>query len=132
MPRVSACVSVLNQASLLKNTLESIQNQTFKDWECIVVDDGSAVSMKFVVDLMKELKEYDTKFTEDDDGITLRWGGCDYFIDWHRLRTKNDILKWICHFGSKIWRDMTPSNISAFIHVVYRKRGWDMYEDGML
>ena len=54
MPRVSACVSVLNQASMLKDTLLSIQNQTFKDWECIVVDDGSNVSMKFVVDTLKD------------------------------------------------------------------------------
>lgn len=54
MPRVSACVSVLNQAAMLKDTLLSIQNQTFKDWECIVVDDGSNVSMKFVVDTLKD------------------------------------------------------------------------------
>lgn len=49
MPRVSACVSVLNQPDLLRNTLTSILNQTFKDWECIVVDDGSNVPIEPVV-----------------------------------------------------------------------------------
>ena len=45
MPRVSACVSCLNQPELLKQTLESIKAQTFTDWECLVVDDGSSPSV---------------------------------------------------------------------------------------
>ena len=68
MPRVSACVSVLNQATLLKQTLTSIQNQTFKDWECIVVDDGSAASMKFVVDSMQDERFIFHRF-EQNKGI---------------------------------------------------------------
>ena len=54
MPRVTACVSVLNQPELLKDTLKSIQNQTFKDWECIVVDDGSTVPIEPVVKQMED------------------------------------------------------------------------------
>ncbi len=54
MPRVSACVSCLNQPELLKQTLESIQKQTFTDWECIVVDDGSTVPIKPVVDAFND------------------------------------------------------------------------------
>ena len=50
MPRVTACISVLNQPELLKQTLESIVKQTFTDWECIVVDDGSNVPIKAVCD----------------------------------------------------------------------------------
>lgn len=50
MPRVTACISVLNQPELLKQTLESIVKQSFKDWECIVVDDGSNVPIKSVCD----------------------------------------------------------------------------------
>ena len=54
MPRVTACVSCLNQPELLKQTLESIQKQTFTDWECIVVDDGSNVPIKPVVDAFND------------------------------------------------------------------------------
>lgn len=54
MPRVSACVSCLNQPELLKGTLESIQKQSFQDWECIVVDDGSNVAIKPIVDGFKD------------------------------------------------------------------------------
>ena len=68
MPRVSACVSVLNQPELLKQTLTSIQNQTFKDWECIVVDDGSTTSMQPVVDEMKDERFIFHRF-EQNKGI---------------------------------------------------------------
>ena len=54
MPRVTACVSCLNQPELLKQTLDSIQKQTFTDWECIVVDDGSTVPIKPVVDAFND------------------------------------------------------------------------------
>ena len=49
MPRVSVCVSVLNQPELLQNTLESVRAQTFTDWECIVVDDGSNVPIEPII-----------------------------------------------------------------------------------
>ena len=54
MPRVTACVSVLNQPDLLRGTLKSIQDQTLKDWECIVVDDGSNVPIEPVVRQFKD------------------------------------------------------------------------------
>lgn len=54
MPRVTACVSCLNQPELLRDTLNSIRNQSFKDWECIVVDDGSNVPIKPIVDALKD------------------------------------------------------------------------------
>lgn len=40
-PVVSIVMPVLNGAKTLSGTLDSIRRQEFKDWECIVVDDGS-------------------------------------------------------------------------------------------
>ena len=43
MCKVSVIIPVYNRASLLKEALASVSNQTFKDIEIIVVDDGSDI-----------------------------------------------------------------------------------------
>lgn len=40
-PAVSVIVPVLDRRDLLDETLHAIRRQTFQDWECLVVDDGS-------------------------------------------------------------------------------------------
>lgn len=40
-PRFSVIVPLYNKAPFIKKALESILSQSFKDWECIIVDDGS-------------------------------------------------------------------------------------------
>jgi glycosyltransferase involved in cell wall biosynthesis len=41
-PRVSVLLPVWNASATLAVALGSVQRQTFSDWECIVVDDGSS------------------------------------------------------------------------------------------
>lgn len=45
MPHFSVVVPCYNQAHFLRFCLRSVSRQTFKDWECIVVDDGSSDRM---------------------------------------------------------------------------------------
>ena len=49
MPRVTIGLPCFNQPEGLKTTLASIVNQTYKDWQCIVVDDGSDPPIEPVV-----------------------------------------------------------------------------------
>ena len=39
--KVSIIIPTYNRADLIKETLQSVASQTFENWECIVVDDGS-------------------------------------------------------------------------------------------
>ena len=49
MPEVSVIVPTHNRASLISQTLESVASQTFSNWECLVVDDGSTDETEEVV-----------------------------------------------------------------------------------
>ncbi len=39
--RVSVIIPVFNKANWIEETLQSVMNQSYKDWEAIVIDDGS-------------------------------------------------------------------------------------------
>ena len=42
MPRVSVIIPAHNAAPFIEQTLESVRSQTYRDWEVVVVDDGSS------------------------------------------------------------------------------------------
>jgi glycosyltransferase involved in cell wall biosynthesis len=46
----SIIIPTYNRAKLLPEAIRSVQNQSFGDWECIVVDDGSTDNTKQVVE----------------------------------------------------------------------------------
>lgn len=53
MPKISVVVPVRDGAVFLENALESIAKQSFKNWECLVWDDGStdesrAIALRFM------------------------------------------------------------------------------------
>lgn len=53
-PIVSIIIPTFNRAKLLEEALNSVCKQSFKHWECIVVDDGSSEETKcFMDDLTK-------------------------------------------------------------------------------
>jgi len=58
-PLVSIIIPTYNRAGIIGETLESIIKQSFSDWECIIVDDGSTDSTEAVV---KEYTEKDSRF----------------------------------------------------------------------
>ncbi len=41
MPQVSVVIPLYNKAAQVTRTLDSVLNQTYEDWEAIVIDDGS-------------------------------------------------------------------------------------------
>ncbi len=41
MPKISIIIPAYNVSPWLGSTLRSVQAQTFQDWECIIIDDGS-------------------------------------------------------------------------------------------
>lgn len=59
--KISIIIPAYNRESIIGETLQSIQKQTYTDWECIVVDDGSTDTTSEVV----------TAFAKADSRIQL-------------------------------------------------------------
>ena len=69
-PLVSIIVTCFNQANCIANTLKSVVAQTYTNWECIIVDDGSEDDSAEVI---KELIRDDKRFTylfQDNQGVS--------------------------------------------------------------
>lgn len=49
-PIVSIITATFNRAHLIPETLRSIQKQTYKNWECLIIDDGSTDQTEKVVE----------------------------------------------------------------------------------
>ena len=39
-PKISILIATYNRASFISETLTSVMNQTFSNWECLIIDDG--------------------------------------------------------------------------------------------
>ncbi len=60
LPKVTIILATFNRAHFIIETLVSIQNQTYQNWECIIVDDHSADNTKEVIE---EFIQKDKRFT---------------------------------------------------------------------
>tara|TARA_R100000935_G_scaffold56463_1_gene88047 strand:+ start:16581 stop:17537 length:957 start_codon:yes stop_codon:yes gene_type:complete len=48
-PKVSVIMATYNRAHFIEDSLDSILNQTYENWECIIIDDGSVDSTKVIL-----------------------------------------------------------------------------------
>ncbi len=68
MPEVSIVIPLYNQADFIEENIESLSKQTFKDFETIVVNDGSTDnSLKIIKELQKKYKELDIKIIDQEN-----------------------------------------------------------------
>lgn len=67
-PEISIVIPAYNHGRFLEATLRSIQEQTFRNWECVVVDDGSTDDTPAVA---RRFADEDTRFRT----VTVENGG---------------------------------------------------------
>ena len=94
--KVSAIIPVLNAKDTIKRTLNSVFDQTYSDWELIIVDGGSSDG---TLDILESLSDsrvtiYDDTggsitssvnkgITQSDGDIVMPWLCADDFIENH-------------------------------------------------
>jgi len=71
-PRFSFCIPTFNKEAYIADCMRSLQKQKIKDWEAIVVDDGSTddteLVMKYFTDKDKRIKYFKRK---ENKGIAI-------------------------------------------------------------
>jgi GalNAc5-diNAcBac-PP-undecaprenol beta-1,3-glucosyltransferase len=80
-PKVSIIMATYNRAHFIVETLLSIQNQVFKEWECIIIDDGGTDDTE---DVIKVILDNDIRFKFFTRGNNYKKGlpGCrNYGLD---------------------------------------------------
>lgn len=73
-PKISICIPTYNGEKYLEEALESVQLQTFRDFEVIVSDDDSSDDTLKIVEKFKEKVDFQVHiFHHKPDGIGANW-----------------------------------------------------------
>ncbi|MFL5763692.1 MAG: glycosyltransferase family 2 protein [Bacteroidia bacterium] len=70
-PLISVIIPTFNYASFLPETIGSVMAQTYGNWECIVVDDGSTDDTKNVMDALCKSDPRIKYLVQKNDGPTI-------------------------------------------------------------
>ncbi len=68
-PQISIIIATYNSGKTLRTALQSVKDQTFQEWECIVVDGASKDN---TIEIVKDFEAKDSRFiyiSEPDKGI---------------------------------------------------------------
>ena len=68
---VSLIIPIYNRAHLIEETLQSIMTQTFINWECIIIDDGSTDN---TIDVIKAFTKKDERFKVHKRPVNIQKG----------------------------------------------------------
>lgn len=129
-PLVSIIIPTYNCAHLIEETLESIITQTYKNWECIVVDDGSTDHSE-VVFKDYELKDKRFRFfsrpkTKPKGANACRNIGIEkaksnyiIFLDADDLLAKNCLEKRVSYFKKNLQQDFLIFNMGQYNDNLY-------------
>ncbi len=67
---VSVIIPCYNQGTFLSETLESVYKQTYTDWECIMVDDGSTDNTRIIAEQWAEKDVRFKYFYKTNNGVS--------------------------------------------------------------
>lgn len=89
-PKITVIIATYNSGNTIKNALDSVLQQQYKNWECLIIDGASKDN---TIDIIKEYELKDLRFrhiSEPDKGI----------YDAYNKGWKNAKGEWILYLGS--------------------------------
>jgi glycosyltransferase involved in cell wall biosynthesis len=108
-PLVSVIVTCYNQSNFIRETIESVLSQTYKNIECIVVDDGSSDSSAKEVQKLQSIDNRIHFLRQNNQGVSVARnngfrrasGSFIQFLDGDDLLKSNKIERHLVHFNSE-------------------------------
>ena len=89
-PTISIIIPTYNRAELLKETLDSVLQQAYEQWECIIVDDGSSDNTRQVVENYNK-KDTRFKYYERPSNLIKGANAC---RNYGFKQSKGSLIKW--------------------------------------
>ena len=95
--KISILMPTYNDADTIKETLDSVFQQTYKDWEIIIVDDGSTDNTKKVIEQYKKNNDKDNRIIyvkqKNADQLNAILNGINYITgDYISILHSDDLL----------------------------------------
>lgn len=69
--QISIVMPTYNGASFLNRTLKSIQNQTFTNWECVIINDGSSDATPNILKAFASTDHRFRVFEQENQGVSI-------------------------------------------------------------
>ena len=121
-PKVSVIITCYNQQAYIAQAIESVMNQTFSDWECIIIDDGSTDNSESVYAKYTQKDKRIKYFYQENQGVSvarnkgfqLCKGEFIHFLDGDDFIAKNKIEKQIEFLQANAEYDICYSNYSHY------------------
>jgi glycosyltransferase involved in cell wall biosynthesis len=121
-PLVSIIIPTFNRSAIISDSLDSVKNQKYTNWECLIVDDGSSDNTDEVV---QNYSKNDTRFhyikkqnggsaSARNEGLKYATGQYVLFLDSDDLLHADMISEHIKVFLEKPQTKMTISNFVCF------------------
>lgn len=131
MPKISIIVPVYNVEKYLTSCLDSIIGQTFKGWECLVIDDGSSDSSGVICDEYARKDNRIKVFHKNNGGVSsARNLGLDIALGQYVIFMDSDDL-WLstnCLSNLDSIISKTNADIIRFDYEAIDENGCALYE----
>lgn len=76
MPKISVLIPTYNYAKYLDEAIQSVLNQTYQDFELIVIDNNSSDNTKFILSKYKENPKIKFIINDKNIGMAQNWNKC--------------------------------------------------------
>ena len=121
-PLISVIVTCYNQDKFLDNTLNSVYNQTYKEWECLIVDDGSTDKSRLKAEEWQKRdkrfrlipKEHGGVSSTRNVGLNHAVGEYIQFLDGDDFLDKNKLERSITHLNIDSSNEIIVTNFKLY------------------